>query len=517
MTRRIAAIVLPRLLCEVAAPLTATQTRRRPFGVVRVPAHQDPTQPLSDRTLLDAVDQRARNLGLREGLTIAEAHAFVAGLELRTITQPQVDEALARIAEASLAFSPTVALQPPDVVHLDATGVAHLTHGERPLIEALAQQTERLGHFARIAVASGPCIAEAVARHGPAPLQVVEPGRDAQSLQDLPIGALPIDDDTACWLVRVGVVTVRDLCRLPWSQIAPRLGPRAPAIRMLADGHDTTPLCPYASPSTVCEETSWDEGIDQHSALLFVLNRLAARVSARLQGRGQALRAMLLTLDHDRAIARHRGIPEASTSRIDLPAPISRTEDLIRPLRARLDQTHLPAPVVGLRLEAPVIVDAPRIQLDLSRDATAAPDALPVLVAEIASEVGPDRVGTLSLHPTHRPETRSSLSPVDLTSRDDSNYAPTFGAGVTRLLPHPIPFGLVRLTPGHLLPIDPLPPLEIRTVRFDARLDSVEWWTPAPCSRDYFQLWLDAGGHGAWAWVYRDRHSGSVHLHGWLD
>lgn len=516
MSRRIAAVVLPRLLSELAAPLTSSGSVRRPFGVVLRPPRAG-QEPLSDHTTLDAVDDTARTLGLREGLTLAEARAFVAALDVRCVSPAQVRQALAGVADAALGYAPVVALHPPDVVHLDVTGAAHLAGGEMPLIEALRDRVERLGHAARIAVAAGPRIAEAVARHAPAGLQVVEPGNDGPSLRDLPVSALPLEQDTVCWLMRVGVMTVGDLVRLPRDQVGARLGRRAPEVLMLASGYDPAPLQPYEPKDTPREEASWDEGVEDQSALLFVLNRLTARLAARLQGRGQALRAMILSLDHDRSVARLRGVETCMTSRIDLPAPVDRPEDLLRTLRARLDQVQLLAPVVGLRLEAPVVVRAPRVQLDLSRDVTARPDALPVLLAELAAELGPDRIGVLSLADVHRPEARSTLQPARCAPCPATPPAPGFGGDVTRLLPEPMPLGRGKLTPGRLLVLERLAPLEVSRVRFDVRLDAVQWWTSDPCSRDYFRVWLRSGPHGAQAWMYRDRVQGTIFLHGWHD
>ena len=53
---------------------------------------------------------------------------------------------------------------------------------------------------------------------------------------------------------------------------------------------------------------------------------------------------------------------------VDLPAPLSDAGDLLRPLKARLERTELLAPAVGLTLVASGIVQARRVQLDLSRD-----------------------------------------------------------------------------------------------------------------------------------------------------
>ena len=520
--RRVAAVVLPRLLCELAAPIgSKDKTRSTPIGVVLVNEHEAlrASESLRAQTRLHAVNEVGRRLGLREGLTIAEAQAFVASLEVRLLSASEVQRALARVAEACLQFTPTVGLAPPDVVHLDLTGAAHLAGGEAALAGALQATVARVGHLARIAIANGPRVAEAVARHGLHPIAVIEPGQEVLWLRDLPLSALPIDDDTTCWFVRVGVVTIGDLTRLARSQVAARLGERAPEIMMLAHGQDPTPLRAYEPPDTLCEEASWDEGIEQQSALLFVAKRLAERLSARLQGRGQALRALELSIQLDRSIARLRGVEEVLHTRLELPAPIDRSEDLLRTIRARLERVDLNAPALGMRLEAALIVRAPRVQLDLSRDVTASPDALPVLLAEMSAEIGAEHFGTLSLVDTHRPEARGRLRPVLTTTghTPPANSEPGWGASVTRVLPSPLSLGYGRAVVGRIIVCGSLPPLEVQSVTFDARLDGIEWWTATPLHRDYLQAWLQCGPTGATAWLYQDRRTHELKLHGWLD
>jgi protein ImuB len=335
----------------------------------------------------------------------------------------------------------------------------------------------------------------------------------------LPLSALPIDDETTCWFVRVGVVTIGDLTRLARNQVAARLGKRAAEIMMLAHGQDPTPLRAYEPSATLCEEASWDEGIEQQSALLFVAKRLTEQLSVRLQGRGQALRALVLSIQLDRAIARLRGVKEVLQTRLEFPAPIDRSEDLLRTIRARLESIDLNAPAIGMRLEAALIVQAARVQLDLSRDVTASPNALPVLLAELAAEIGAEHFGTLSLVDTYRPEARGRLCPVLTTTGHPppAGTEPGWGASVTRVLPCPLSLGRGRAAVGHIITCGSLPPLEVRNVTFDARLDGIEWWTSTPLHRDYLQAWLQCGSTGATAWIYQDRKTHELKLHGWLD
>ncbi|MCU0691066.1 MAG: DNA polymerase Y family protein [Polyangiaceae bacterium] len=515
LPRRIAAIVLPHFLCELATPIAQGQrARHRPSAVALV---QHAAQ-LREQDKLDAVDEQARRLGLREGLTIAEARAFVASLEVHPVLQRQVDEGLARVAELALAFSPKVALAPPDAVVLDLTGAAHLHGGEHETADALLACIEGAGHLARVAVAGGPRLAQAIARHAARPVSIVAPGDDARCVAALPVTALPIDADLGCWLTRVGVLTIGDLARLPRDQVASRLGPRAPEVLGMAAGMDPAPLTLYEPPPVIREEASWDEGLERQEGLLFVLNRLTARLAARLQGRGQALHALLLAIQHDPAIARLRSVPPAQELRMELPAPIYRCEDLLGTLRTRLERTQLQAPAIGVVLEAQHVVPAPRIQLDISRDVTASPDALPVLLAELAADIGAERVGTLTLVDTHRPEARSVLRPITRLDASAAGLAPhgALGASVTRLLASPVLLGRGKPRRGAVVTVGSSPACEVVRVDFESRLQAAEWWTASPLHRDYLEVWLRLGACESCAWVYLDRKNKELRLHGWM-
>jgi len=524
LPRRVAAVVLPHLLSELAARASPPQHAAHPppTAVVLLPpdrASLPPELQLTAQTRIDAVDLCARRLGLREGLSVAEAHAFVASLVIRTISMQRVQESLTHLADVLSAFAPTVALAPPDTLHLDLTGASHLAGGEQQLCEEVLDRVGRIGHAARVAVASGPSIAQAVARHGASPVRVVPPGQDARWLQTLPVTALPIDEDLACWLVRLGMMTIGDLARLPRAQLASRLGQDAPRILGLIDGVDETPLNAYEAPLVMQEEQTWDDGVEHLSALVFVVKRLVTNLAARLEGRALATTALELHLLLDRSIARLRGVDDRLSFRLDLPTPLYRVDDLMRALRTRLERCELAAPAVGVSLLAPGIVRAPRLQLDLSRDVTTSPDALAVLLAELSAEIGADRVGTLRIEASLRPEARSSLVPITSTLSRPAPGRPVPGPGtsITRLLPAPIPLGPARIAiHAALHGLHPLV-FQVDRIVFDTRLRGVQWWTPSPVDRDYLHLWLRTGvaPSGACAWCYVDRHHNQLMLHGW--
>src|SRR5688572_3627227 len=133
LERRIAAVVLPELLCEIAAASALShpsQKRQKPpLGVVIVDpvaasfsdevveagevAQAVQAAELKASALLDAVNEQARRFGVREGQSIAEACALVSDLVVRVVSRDQVNQALGRIAELGLAFGPTVSIEGP--------------------------------------------------------------------------------------------------------------------------------------------------------------------------------------------------------------------------------------------------------------------------------------------------------------------------------------------------------------------------------------------------------------------
>ena len=562
--RRIAAVVLPELLCEIAAAPVLVQSaqkrREPPLGVVIV----DPAAaPADDETVesgeasqgtqstelkasaqLDAVNESARRYGVREGQTIAEACALVSDLAVRVVSRDQVNLALGRIAELGLAFGPTVSIETPDTVWVDISGVAHLCGGEQALATELASRVRALGHVTRVAVASGPRLARAFARWAvprgsvEERATVVPAARTREALALLPITALPLERESATWLVRLGVLTIGELMALPRSSLAGRLGPEATVVLELCAGRDPAPLVAYPPPRVLTEAISWEEGVESSQPLLFALRGLVARLSGRLAGRGEAAQNMVLTLQHDRPVARLRGVATEHKLHFDLASPLWREAELRRVLSSRLERLELKAPVIGLELEVPSITPALGRQLDLSRMMSGAStscrgaESLPVVLAELVADIGKSQVGVLRLVDAHRPEKKSRLAapakrlqrnpkrtqkraPKQLSLRKASAKDAGFPDAPTRLLPRPLRIraalrqGATFSVGRGLYTID--------RVVFEHRLDAIEWWSAKPAARDYLRLWLRSAAGVVEALAYVDRESGARFLQAIAD
>ncbi len=539
-----------------------------------------------------AVSAAARRLGITEGQTITEARAVVAGLEVFRVSRSRVRAALAAVAEVALGFGITTAIEPPflvegaesagDTVWVDVTGTEGLFGGERQLLVELVSAVGELGHAVRPGVAEGPLLARAVARWGVGARHEVGVVATPALVATLPVVALPLDLERAAWLNKLGVHTLGELGALPRAALTSRLA--APArgtdrpgvggapqpridVRLLLElcrGRDSTPLVPYRPPRVLSEEVSFEEPVPGVEPLQFALRGLATRLSARLAGRGEAALALAVTLWLDASVARLNGAAPGSALEIGLAAPLWREHDLYRVLVARLERLKLPAPTVRLRIDVTSVTERATRQLELARMSGEGlagardEDALPVLLAEIAGDIGSDRVGVLCCADSHRPEAQTLLVPPGAARGErargrrgrrvgpapravEAARAPGADAGVprigggrrvrapVRLFAHPVPF-TAALRPESAIFLGGRA-YTIARIDFERRLEAVEWWSHRPTSRDYYRLLLlgepargEAGERGARGetsvlevLVYVDRQTGERCLQGIFD
>lgn len=557
--RRIVAIVLLQLACEIAREESHVR-EGMPLAVVFSETEED----ASAAAEVGAVCERARSRGVRPGMSVAEAMARSAELTFARVSPRSLVQALGAVAEVAMEFGIAVEIArsaPLDTVWVDVTGSAHLFGGEAALCDEIESRVATLGYRANVSVAGGPSLARAFARFAAhaSPCdggigRICPPGEDKHFVLRLPISALPLPERAATYFIRLGVVGVADLAKLDRSQLTSRLEAfvDAASVRDVLDwldGKDTRPLAPYLAPEVLVEELSFEDGVETAPQLVFALRHAVSKLSSRLTGRRQATNRIDLEIAYDRTIFRLRTgeiSPECSVGLwVDLPAPLSHTDDLFRALKAKIERLELAAPAVRIVLRLSRVVRAHEVQLDLSRDVSVSPDALPALLSELSAEIGIERVGVLSVVDDLRPEKRTRLSGINYGGINDgknrrSETMPLFArlepGEPTRLLPEPALLfrrGGGRLEPGASLYIG-RQAFVVKKVAFDRRLDGALWWSDTPCSRDYLRVTLHGlscstqamgddgvragGAEGvAEAWVYVDRDTGETMLQGWWE
>jgi protein ImuB len=450
--------------------VSGTQSRAASGTQPRAVVLADLGMPVWDaKTQLDAVNSAARQRGVFPGQTIAHATAIVGNLCIHPLPRACVAAALKQVAEVALAFGSPVSLGAPDTVWVDVSGSSHLFNGELELGLELRALVQALGYTARVAIAGGPWLAQSFARHSTFDalgVLLANASQTSRLVGELPIFALPIERECVTWFSRLGLLSIDDLRKLPQSALAGRLtvtarttpekkalgGSGGGTVLDLIQGRDDGVLVPYHPEEMPFEELRWDEPLESIEPLLFVLKGLAARLSARLEGRGQAVQDLLLTIHYDRSIAALRGVLDARSAEqsgstqalvqrsgvtpvtqetatdqtftkqipFRFASPLVHADDLERVVRSRLQRQTLQAPAVALSLQATSVTDARHWQLDLQADMGLAagmssdPRSMAVLEAELAADIGDDAVGVLVVNDSHLPEKNSALVPMSV-------------------------------------------------------------------------------------------------------
>ena len=516
--KRFAAVAFSHLRIEIA------RERLPAHGPVAVViAH--PGSSVSDEgallgnTRIDEVSDEAWTLGIRPGFTIAAARARSTDLAVRVVSSGAVQDALARVAEAALAFGRSSAFSAEDdMVFVDITGCEHLhaqpgdPSGAHTLAMRLQACVTSFGHAVRIAVARGPRMAAAFARaswrapFGGESGRGDEPFLDTsdEALARLPISALALDAESIDWFTKLGLSTIADLRKLPFSELGSRLAGASREVMWLLRGEDETPITPYDPPEEPEERIELEYGIDSNESLLFVAKTLCARLSARLVGRTRCATHLELVFDLDRALLSDAESPRAVFS-LRLSAPLRTSVELMSVIRARIESYALSAPVLAVTLRAAKLVSYEFRARDLFTLETRAELALPRLASELAADIGENRVGMFALENSWNPARRAALIPHasrPKKSKEPKDSPPT------------------RLTTRAIEPVrflqQPLPyEGAIPKASFLGRREAVEWWrAPAPPQDD---LAIFIPELETMAWVVCDRQTKQMTIWGYIE
>ncbi len=471
-----------------------------------------------------ALDAAAESVGLRRGLSLAQARAMCPALVVAEEDTNADARLLKDIADWCQRYTPLVGLDAPDGVLLDIAGCAHLFGGEAALIEDLVYRVRGFGFTVQVGIAGTIGAAWAMARYRQDGF--IAPGCERERLLPLPLSALRIEDETAAALGRVGFKRIGDIIDLPPAPLAARFG--AEVLRQLdrALGLESEPLTPLLPVAPYSAEQPFPEPIAREEDILAVTERLARRLALMLERRGEGLRRVEFALFRTDGKV-HR--IEAGTSR-----PIRDASEVRALFVERLAALADPIdPGFGFDLARLSVVTAEtyasqQIALEESHD-----DAdLGPLVDRVSARLGARRVTQLIAQDSHTPELAAVSMPAQSARADeDSGWDAfrRFSAAAElpprplRLLARPEPIDAVASVPDG-------PPIRFRWRRALHEVTAAEgperiegaWWrddggaAPENLARDYFRV-EDAAGLRFWifrAGLYRDTAMPAWFLHG---
>lgn len=405
-----------------------------------------------------ALNEKVRCAGIETGMSKVQVEACSElVLRLRSLTQEAA--AHAALLDGAQSFSPVIEDMACDTILLDLAGLEPLFGPLPKIARDVARRISDLGLEANVAVASNPDCAVLAAR-GFSGITVIPAGEEAERLGNLPLdvlfaGLCDSDQQEKAaqfleTLSRWGLRNLRALAALPEIAIGERLGQEGVRLQQLARGAVCRKLVTVEPPLIFEEAVELEYPLMLLEPLALLLRNMLDQLCSRLSARALAAQELRLYLELEQGYIADEAT-EACDSESDSTeddhcagATITNhvgTDAPVRPSRAQARQQqadasprtstftrtlHLPVPMLDagiflklLQLDlkahppgAPIrkvhLAAEParprNSQGGLFQPTTPEPEKLELTLARISGIVGENKVGSVELLDTHRPE-----------------------------------------------------------------------------------------------------------------
>ncbi|UCD74809.1 MAG: DNA polymerase Y family protein [Phycisphaerales bacterium] len=485
---------------------------------------------IAGRQLIARCCPASADAGVKIDMTLSHARALVKteSICVRPYDPQRDSTALTALANWALRFSPVVMPDPPDGLLLDITGCQRLFHGERRLVNTLANSLEWLGFHARAASASTFACAWAAARFGDRERIVIPTGAEREALSPLPVDGLNIDEETAIALREVGIECIGHIIDLPRLELVTRFGGDLLLRLDQATGEAAETIEPLRPRIPIWAERTFDGPVRQLEAILITVRELIAELAAQLQERESGARRIVLNL------ARSDAPPLRQT--IVLSRPSRNVKHLWALLRPRVENANLGFGVDCVTLEAKAIAPLRHEQDEQWRAANNANGhgsrrdserRLGEFIDTLTDRFGPDRAVRVELVESHIPERSFRYHPAahgEVLSAACGQL--TASPRPSILLAEPESVRIVAQSPeGVLSAFDwrgaalkvmaSLGPERIEPEWWRERMmqadDEVREMCKSSRGKDYYRIQDD---RGRWLWMYRHLLTGRWFVHG---
>lgn len=458
---------------------------------------------LEDAHHVAAANAAARARGVEPGQKRATALALAPELRIGQADAARDAQALAAVAHAALAFTPSVCVQPAfdaqrsaDTVLLEVRASLRYFGGPTKLLQRLREAVTPLGHRIQAASAPTPLGAALLAR-GPKRVHLQEKTALQRALDALPVWLSAAGLAHAEALQGMGLATLGELRRLPRAGLARRFGTAMLDELDRAYGERPDPRVPIVLPARFDSRLELFARADSTAQVLHAASMLLARLAAWLAAQHAFVRGFTLAMQHEPRWRSESQVPPQTLLAVALAEPSRDAAHLQGLLRERLAQVQLPAPTLELQLSAHEIVPGEAPSGELFPSAASEREGLVRLVERLQARLGAERVQTLQPVHDHRPERASVCRPAQPARLGQR--------GIALELP-----GLPLRPVWLLAPPEPLaargdrPLLGGRELQLLSGPERIEagWWDHALAERDYF---IAEDAEGALVWLYRSR------------
>lgn len=441
--------------------------------------------------------------GAAPGTMLADARTLCPAL-IAHPADPAGDLAfLERLAVWAQRWGPWSALDAPDGLVADVTGVAHLFGGEAALLADVRAAFARRKLAVRLAIAPTAGAAWALAHYGPDGTLLAAPspqGEGMDRLAHLPVAALRLDDDVLVVLRRLGLKRLGDLSGVAREALVRRFRNRSapsasPLIRLdQLRGAVPEPLLPVIATHAPLVQRRLLEPIRHRSLLDRVVTDLSQDMARTLEAAGQGARRLELGL--------WKVDGEVIVRRVEMAAPSREAAHIAGLFGRRLEDVDAGFGIEMVRLRAPWCEPFALGQSDFEKAAETHGTSLAACVDRLTVRLGAQAVRRPVPRASHVPERAQGWQgPLEPQGPDQGSFA--FHARPLTLLDRAERIAVIYETP------DGLP----RRFRWRGGVHDVaraegperiapEWWRERSTTRlrDYYRI---EDGEGRRYWIYR--------------
>ena len=300
----------------------------------------------SNALFVHALNRSAQQLGLYRGQPLANARAMIENLAVIPADERADQTLLDNIADWCDRFTPLVAMDPPDGLFLDITGVAHLFGGEAQMLKHVAEKIAAQGFVVQAAIAGTSLAARALAHY--ANRGIARPGEDRAMIAPLPIAALDCGEDRLRALKRAGLKTIAQVAERGRAELTARLGAHFLTRLHGMLGAEEKPIAPRRPLPDLRAEQIFSEPVVTQEIIEKSLHTLAMSLCQILEREGQGLRQLEASF--------YRADGKVERIAVKTGAPLRDPDVMLRLLHQRLDALADPLdPGFGfdlIRLEA---------------------------------------------------------------------------------------------------------------------------------------------------------------------
>ena len=449
---------------------------------------------------IDAANSVALEAGVRSEMRLADARAICPRTEVRPSDAVGDRAFLESLALWAQRWGPQSALDPPDGLVVDVTGVAHLYGGEEALLADATRAFAGRKLAARAAIAPTAGAAWALAHHGSQNAILGPRGDAATELGALPVAALRLEDNVLLLLRRLGLKRIGDLAGISRPAFARRFRNRRspsanPLIRLdQVLGRIAEPLLPVVAHDLPLTQRRLLEPIRHRQLLDRVVADLIEDMTGILEARGEGARRVELGM--------WKVDGEVLVRRLEMAAASREPAHIARLFAAKLDDLDAGFGIELVRLRAVWTQPLALAQRDFEATAEDQGTSLAQCIDRIGVRLGAQAVRRPVAFASHIPERAQRWQPA-LDPQPPSQGQLAFHHRPLKLLERAERIAVIYETPDGL-------PRRFRwrnSIHEVARAEgperiSPEWWRERGSTRlrDYYRI---EDGEGRRYWIYR--------------